>query len=227
MSLSNTYIQSNDSFKSRNKDKMNLNQPRTSLKWVENLKFRRQSIIENNIQSNSKKEIKIEEMIEKAKIHQEANRALIKIKEFDGQTKFCQCCYLPSNDNIYLKTFSFCENTDNYAEYGRGTSLYFSFYRFSTLILFFALISMGLPSFLLTNNYTNHLTDICYQIYQIEKDKTNTSFPDCDNFININGISEIFIKDTNWELKYNAMNLKEYRQIYYKIINSYDYINKL
>ena len=42
-----------------------------------------------------KKELKAEEMLENAKIHQQANRPLKKIKEFDGFTKFCQCCYNP------------------------------------------------------------------------------------------------------------------------------------
>ena len=165
-------------------------------------------------------------MIEKAKIHKEANRPLIKIKEFDGNTKFCQCCYLPANDNIYMKNFSFCENTDNYAGCGRGTSLYFSFYRFSTLILFFVLISMALPSFILTNNYTSQLTDICYQIYKIEKEKINITFPDCINFINVKGLSEIFIKDTNWEFRYNAINLKEYRNIHNRITQSFENVDK-
>ena len=209
----------------------NLNQRRSSLKWVENLKRNSKninsSIISNDITFNPKKELNIEEMISNAKIHREANRPLIKIKIFDGQTKFCKCCYLPSNDNIYLKTFSFCENTDKFASCGRGTSLYFLYYRFSALILFFALILMALPSFILTNNFTNQLIDICYKIYQIEKENINITFPECRDFINLNGISEIFIKDTDWEFKYNAINIKEYRNIYYKTTKSYNNVDKI
>ena len=209
----------------------NLNQRRSSLKWVQNLKRNsnniNQSIIRNDIAFNPKKELDIEEMISNAKIHREANRPLIKIQIFDGQTKFCKCCYLPANDNIYLKTFSFCENTDKYAGCGRGTSLYFLYYRFSALILFFALILMAIPSFLFTKNFTNQLIDICNKIYQIEKVNINITFPDCINFINVNGISEIFVKDTDWEFKYNAINLKEYRNIYYKITNSYINVDKI
>ena len=126
-----------------------------------------------------------------------------------------------------MQTFSFCENTDNYAGCGRGTSLYFSFYRFSALTLFFALISMALPSFILTNNYTNQLTDICYQIYKIEKEKINITFPDCINFINVKGLSEIFIKDSDWVFKYNAINLKEYRNIHNRITQSFDNVDKI
>ena len=123
------YSQSNDVFKEEKYQKYNINSTRQNLKWVESLKNRtKQNKISNDIIfSSQKRKIKLEEMIENAKIHKEANRPLIKIKEFDGQTKVCQCCLLPSNDNIYMRTFNFCENTDNYAGCGRGISLYFSF----------------------------------------------------------------------------------------------------
>ena len=105
----------------------NSNKKRLSLNWMDNLKsIKRKSISSEYSHIFAKKEQKMEEMIESAKIHREANRPLMKIKEFDGNTKFCPCCYLPANDNIYLKTYSFCDNTDKYAEYGSGTSLYFS-----------------------------------------------------------------------------------------------------
>ena len=219
------HFQSKEVFEENN-TKANQIQGRKSIKWIENLKRNRPSVIDNDIYLNSKKELKLEEMIELAKIHKEANRPLVKIKEFDGKTKFCQCCQLPSNDNIYLKTFSFCENTDKFAECGRGTSLYFSFYRFSILILFITFITMGLPSFILTRYYTNQLTDMCFQIYLKEKERISVTFPDCVNFINVYGVSEIFIKDTDWEFKYNAINLKEYRHIYKMLTNSYDNVDK-
>ena len=130
---------SNDQFQENSIPNLNRRR-RSSLKWVKNLKRNsnnlNQSVISNDMAFNPKKELSIEEMISNAKIHREANRPLIKIKIFDGQTKFCKCCYLPSNDNIYLKPFSFCENTDKFADCGRGTFLYFLFYRFSALILF-------------------------------------------------------------------------------------------
>ena len=224
----NINFQSKDIILEENNLKEKQIQGRGSIKWLDNLRqSKRQSYIDNDEYNNRKKELKFEEMIELAKIHREANRPLIKIKEFDGQTKFCQCCHLPSNDNIYLKAYSFCDNTDKFAEFGRGTSLYFSFYRFSTLILFFALISMALPSFLLTNYYTNQITDLCYQIYIKEKESISVTFPGCVNFINVNGISKIFIKDTDWEFKYNGINLLEYRNIYKKLTNSYDNVEKV
>ena len=123
---------------------------RSSLNWVNKLGQRKKSNIRKS-QINIEKEISVEDMITKAQIHCKANRPLIKIKEFDGGTKFCQCCYLPAEDNTYLRTFNFCENTDKFADYGRGTSLFFSYYRFSTLILAFTLCLVALPSFFINS----------------------------------------------------------------------------
>ena len=65
------------------KKKKNISQMRNSLKWIDNLKnVKRQSLIDNNKQLFSIKTLKNDEMIKKAKIHREANRPLMKIKEF-------------------------------------------------------------------------------------------------------------------------------------------------
>ena len=37
----------------------------------------------------TKSEVSLEKMISLAQIHREANRPLVKIKDFDGHTKFC------------------------------------------------------------------------------------------------------------------------------------------
>ena len=97
----------------------------SGIKWVDNLNKNRKSIIQKN-KIDIATEISAENMIAKAEIHRRANRPLIKLKEFDGNTKFCQCCYLPAEDNKYLRICNFCENTDKFADYGRGTSLFFS-----------------------------------------------------------------------------------------------------
>ena len=59
---------------------------------------------------------------------------------------------------------------------------------------------MALPSFLFANNYTIQLTDICYQIYKNEKEKINITFPDCINFINVNGLYKYLLKILIWNL---------------------------
>ena len=221
------------------------NNQRTSIRWIDNLIHRkRESVLPNTSNNNfnnnlnynnynnnkilyGRKELNIEEMIANAKIHRKANRPLKKIKEFDGSTRFCQCCYLPVKDNLSVKTFNFCENTDNFAACGRGTSLYFSYFRFSALIVFFALISMALPSFLLNNNYTGQLNDICNKLYDISKEKINVTYPICLEFINIKEFSEFSMNDREWVLRYNAINLKQYRELYHQLSNSYHNADKV
>ena len=211
---------------------LNLNskkkKPRASLKWVETLRNKKGKN-SNKISANNKifikKGLKIEDMIDNAKIHREANRPLKKIKEFSSLTKFCQCCYLPVKDNIYIRNFKFCENTDEYAECGRGTSLYFSYYRFASLILLFTFILMGIPSLIVTNHYTHQLIDICYKIYNSEKGKINITYPDCLDFIDI-GSSNFFNKDIVWVLKFNAINLRQYRRIYSNFSKELENVDK-
>ena len=221
--------------------KKNKGQSRASIKWIDNLLIKkRESCAIPNINNNNfnnynnnnkilyeKKELNIEEMIANAKIHRKANRPLKKIKEFDGNTKFCQCCYLPVKDNLSVKAFNFCENTDHYAVCGRGTSLYFSYFRFSTLILFFALILMALPSFLLTNNYTEQLINLCNKLYDIDKEKINETHPICLEFIDIKDISGFSMNDSEWVLKYNAINLRQYRELFHQLTNSYNNADKV
>ena len=195
--------------------------PKRKLSWLHKLNKSKAPTIRKS-QINIDKEISIEEMLARAEIHRKANRPLIKLKEFDGNTKFCQCCYLPAEDGEYLRKCNFFENTDKFADYGRGTSLFFSYYRFSTLILAFTLCLTALPSFFLTNHYTNQLIDTCGKLYSIIRDNISETFPDCVNFINIEGVSEYFIKNGDWEFKYNGINLKYLRKVYNNITGSDD-----
>ena len=202
---------------------------RPSLKWIENLKSKEKE--KSNVNSSNTKfsiqriGIKKDEMIDNAKIHREANRPLKKLKEFTSLTRFCQCCSLPVKDSIYLRNFYFCENIDEYAECGRGTSLYFSYYKFAILILIFTLIVMALPSLILTNYYTNQIINICYKIYDFQKEKINITFPSCIEFIDL-GYSNFFNRDIAWVLKFNSINLRQYRQIYNNFTKSYNNADK-
>ena len=163
----------------------------------------------------TKSEISLEKMISLAEIHREANRPLIKIKDFDGQTKFCQCCSLPSKDDIYLRNCSFCENTDKFAEYGRGTSLYFSFFRFAMIISFFALLSMALPAFLLTSYYTSQMSDECQKIYDRVGSNLSLVYNECFNFIIVEGVEYDNTLDlSDWEFRYNSRNLITYKNLF-------------
>ena len=197
-----------------------------SIKWVDGISKNNYSSLRKS-QINIETEESVEKMIAKAKIHRMANRPLIKLKEFDGNTKFCQCCYLPAEDGQYLRKCNFCENTDKFADYGRGTSLFFSYYRFSSLILLFTLCLMALPFFFLTNHYTNQLIDTCGKIYSIHGENITETFPDCVNFINIKGVSEYFIQNGDWEFKFNGINLKYFRKVYKNIVGSDDDVDKV
>ena len=220
--IQQNYPNSNENTK--NSESYTFSRRRSSIKWVEKLNQRRSTIKRSQIKIELDS---VDDMIAKAKIHQRANKPLIKIKEFDGNTKFCQCCYLPAEDDKYLRKSNFCENTDKFAAYGRGTSLFFSYYRFSIFILAFALCLMALPSFLLTNYYTNQLIDTCGKIYEKENQAITESFPDCINFINIKNVSEYLIEKGDWEFKFNGMNLKYYRIVYKNIVGKDDFVNKV
>ena len=205
---------------------VNYTRRRSSLNWVQNLQKAKKKQGEKspiNIEENNS----TKNMLAKAKIHGKANRPLIKMRDFDESTKFCQCCFLPVKDDIYLRRSSFCENTDKFADYGRGTSLFFSYYRFSIFVLAFVLCSMALPFFFLTNNYSKELIDTCGKIYDIIDARTADVFPDCVNFINIEGVSEYFIKKGDWEFKYDGINLKHYKTVHETIVNSDDNVNKV
>ena len=203
----------------------------SSFRWIRKLK---KSIHKSNTLPN--KEIKISTNnynldglgnIELAKQHSEANRPLKKIKDFDEKTKFCPCCSLPVRDDECVKIYNFCDNTDNYAECGRGISLYFSFFRFSLFILILTFISICLPTLYLTKIYTDELIDICFKIYNKNGNKIIDNFPECINFIGVKGISEYFIKGTGLALIFNSINQKQYRQAYFRNINNYINIDKV
>ena len=201
---------------------------RSSLNWVQNLQnAKKKQGDKSPINIKEEENNSTKNKLAKAKIHGKANRPLIKMRDFDESTKFCQCCFLPVKDDIYLRKSSFCENTDKFADYGRGTSLFFSYYRFSIFVLAFVLCSMALPFFFLTNNYANELIDTCGKIYDIIDVRTADAFPDCVNFINIEGVSEYFIKKGDWEFKYDGINLKHYKIVHETIVNSDDNVNKV
>ena len=194
----------------------------SDLNWFKKINKGNKKVERRKSQVNIEGEDSVKSMIAKAQIHQKANRPLIKLKEFDGGTKFCQCCLLPAEDDIYLRKCNCCENTDKFASYGRGTSLYFSYYRFSIIVLFFTVCLIALPSFFLTNYYTNQLIDTCGKIYDKKGNSITQSFPDCVNFINLEGVSEYAIKKGDWEFKYNGLNLKHFRKVSKKVVGKDD-----
>ena len=204
-----------------------LSKKRSSIKWVQKISQSTRKSVTKKSTVEIELETTVENMISRAEIHRKSNRPLIKLKDFDNDTQFCRCCFLPAEDGKYLRTCGLCENTDKFAYYGRGTSLFFSYFRFSILISALALCSMAIPSFFLNNHYTNQLIDTCSKIYAIKGENISSDFPDCIDFINIKGVSEYFIKEGDWEFKYDGLNLKYYRKVYQEIVGSDDSVDKI
>ena len=195
-----------------------------NLKWITKLK---KSIVKKeDTPIFIKKELEREEMLENAEIHRQANRPLKQIKEFDGLTKFCQCCYNPMKDQIHVTNFNFCDSTDEFAVFGRGISLYFSYFKYAIVILLFSFIALSLPNILISNKFTEEIINICNAIYSKEGENMNMTLPFCNGFIknkkeNNNQIISLF--------KFNPMNLKQYKDIYFNITSNrkIDNINRL
>jgi len=160
--------------------------------------------------------------IELANYHKNSNRPLKKLKEFDQSTKFCPCCSLPVEQKGYLERFNFCDDTDEFIQCGTGISLYFSFFRFSLLMLILTSFSICLPTFIITNNYTEQIMKVCIKLYENENNNINNTFPECINFIGVEGISKFFIHGSGWALRFNGINLKQYRTLHSKLIENKD-----
>ena len=177
-----------------------------NLKWI--LKLRRRAKVKVDKPIYIKKELEAEEMIENAKIHRQANRPLKQIKEFDGLTKFCQCCYNPMKDQIHVTNFNFCDSTDEYAEFGMGISLYFFYLKYAIAILSFSFFLFTLPNVIISLKISDSIIDICQLLFSQEVENISMSFPTCNRFVDM-------------EKGYNQ------RQILFKYLLDYKGINIL
>ena len=157
--------------------------------------------------------------IEFAKLHRDANRPLKKIKEFDDKVEFCPCCSLPKKQKGYLEEFHFNDNPDEFKICGTGIPLYFSFFRFCLIILLLASILISLPTSILTNHYTNQIIEYCYKI-SAKIEINNNTFPECINFIGTDGKPEYSINGSDWALRFNSINLKQYKLLHNHFTNT-------
>ena len=211
----------------RKSNSLKLDKSFLSLQWINKLR--------NSAKKNKsidkpifiKKELEAEEMLENAKIHRHANRPLKKIKEFDGLTKFCQCCYNPMKDNIHVTNFNFRDSPDDYAEFGTGIPLYFFYIQYSIFILILASVSMALPTIVISKIYTNRVIDICERIYSRDGDNINTTFPFCNGFVKTDEEDDLYHNQIMTLVKFNSMIIKQYREIFLNITNNHSYINNV
>ena len=202
--------------KSKKSQTQKLDKTLLNLKWIKKLK--KTTVKKKDTPIFIKKELEGEEMLENAKIHRQANRPLKQIKEFDDLTKFCQCCYNPMKDQIHLTNFNFCDSTDEFTVFGRGISLYFSYIKYSIFILLFSFIVLSLPNILISNKCTEEIINLCNTLFSKEGENINMTLPFCNGFIdnkkekNNNQIIALF--------KFNSMNLKQYKDIYFYITSN-------
>ena len=199
------------------------------LNWIKKLRRTSKQHEHHDQPISIKNESNAEEIIEKAKIHRLANRPLKKIAEFDGSTKFCQCCYNAMKDDVHLTDFQFCDSNDEYAQFGLGISLYFFYILYSIIILLFAFCNISWVIINYNKKFSDEIFHFCNNIYLKKGNNTNNyTFPLCNGFIDIN---ENSILNNNNQiillLKFNSMNIKQYRDIFMNITNGNDKINKV
>ena len=121
--------------------------------------------------------------IDLAKEHRSANRPLYKKNEFNKETKFCQCCNLPCQQEGVIEPFSFCESVKNFAKCGKGIYLYFFYIIFAIFCFIIVGIISSIIFILLGLNYSNDVEIICNDNSEILETKFNLSNI-CDNFTN-------------------------------------------
>ena len=169
----------------------------------------------NNNQKNREEKFNLDQLgrIEYAKQHSSANRPLNKLKEFKDDQIFCRCCGLPCITPGIIEPFKLCDDTDKYSILGQSISLYFSFYKFSILILFVCLCGLIVPSFYMNHAYYTSLSHMCNVV--LTKKGVN-NFSSCENFIT----NEQYLKNKNKESKetfqtqFSVMNLMSYIELY-------------
>ena len=123
--------------------------------------------------------------IDLAKEHRSANRPLYKKNKFNKETKFCQCCNLPCQQEGVIEPFSFCESVKNFASCGKGVYLYF-FYIIFAIFCFIIVGFISSISFIyLSLNYSNDFDIICSDKIKNMEDKYNLSSK-CDSITNQN-----------------------------------------
>ena len=158
--------------------------------------------------------------IEYAKIHASANKPLRQIQDFNSETKFCPCCNLPSQQEGVLVPFSFCDNTDKFAECGEGVSLYFIFFKFCIITLFVASAIIGTTNIFFNYKYSQVLLKFCnnYLKTEVMTRNDNTFLDECKlYFTEAEKDSTYFTYDNQFFFQFSSVNIKNYRKIYSKI----------
>ena len=153
-----------------------------------------------------------------AKNHAEANRILKQIRSFNNDTEFCPCCCLPCPQEGVLEHFSYCDDTDKFVELGQGTSLYFSFFKYSMIIISMTALIIGIPFLIFSYQYTYSIQKICNYYYNLDG-----STKDCELYITVKDYaSDIYSYVDSPFFLFSTANIKDYRNNYYTKHNGTD-----
>ena len=153
-----------------------------------------------------------------AEKHAQANRILKQINKFNKFTQFCPCCCLPCPQEGILESFSYCEDTDDFVDLGQGTSLYFSFFKYSIIIIAATALIIGIPFLIFSFQYTYSLQKLCnyYYLNEFIYNRKTELFNYCKLYITVEEYSSDYYSfvDSPFFL-FSTVNIKDYREIYY------------
>lgn len=156
--------------------------------------------------------------IEEAKKHRSANRPLHKIKEFNNNVNFCNCCNLPCEEKGIIEPFGFCDNIDKFAECGLGVSLYFYFFRFAIVVVFAAICVMAISMMVFNHHYTKGINRVCNN-YFVRKGRNDLIY--CEGFITVaNESINVYNRFNDWILRFTSDNIYVYRKLHNNITDT-------
>ena len=150
-----------------------------------------------------------------AEIHRSANRPLNKIKEFNKQTKFCQCCNLPCIQEGIIEPFKFCDNIKEFAVCGKGVYLYFFYIGFAVFSIFITILISSITFIIFSKNYYNHIINLC-------KGNNLDIIEKCDKYRDV----KMHLVDAFWSYKFSINNIKIYRDLCIDLIGNDKICNK-
>ena len=147
-----------------------------------------------------------------AKEHASANRPMNKLKEFNKNTKFCNCCNLPCETPGVIQPFSSCEKSENFSICGRAVPLYFYFIKYCIYCLIIVLIMMSLPLAYFNYGRSIEIKDFCINIQNTNSiiyEKINNS---CEFYLDSNSNDENIFFKFFWSI--SSDNLHDYNYIF-------------
>ena len=191
-------------FQNKNKEKYNKNK---------NEDFKREAAL-STVKYQIKNKFSLDKLgkIKWAKEHASANRPMNKLKEFNKNTKFCNCCNLPCETPGVIQPFSSCEKSENFSICGRAVPSYFYFIKYCIYCLFVVLIMMSLPLAYFNYGRSIEIKDFCINIQNTKSiiyEKINNS---CEIYLDANNSSENIFFNFFWRI--SSDNLYDYNYIF-------------